>query len=108
MLIFPEGRMKRLGGLDKYGKPMSVKAGVADILDKLESGKMLIAYSGGLHHVQAPGQTLPHIFKKIRISFEELDIPEYKRKLAAEDQHGFRHNVIEDLQNRMAKHCHKH
>ena len=33
------------------------------ILEKLDSGKMLIAYSGGLHHVQAPGDLIPKIFK---------------------------------------------
>lgn len=105
MFIFPEGRMKRADGLDKHGKPMTVKGGVADILSKLSDGKMLIAYSGGLHHVQAPGQKIPHIFKKIQITFEEIDIAEYKKELADEDHSAFRKKVMADLQSRMERHC---
>jgi 1-acyl-sn-glycerol-3-phosphate acyltransferase len=105
MAIFPEGRMKRANGLDKDGNPMSVKGGVADILALLQSGKILIAYSGGLHHVQAPGQTLPKLFKKILVAFEELDIAAYKRQLEAQDHSQFRQNVIADLESRMSRHC---
>jgi len=105
ILIFPEGRMKRADGLDKHGQPMSVKGGVADILAKLQDGKMLIAYSGGLHHVQAPGQKIPRIFKQIKISFEELDIAEYKKTLVGEDHSAFRKKVMADLQSRMTQHC---
>ena len=105
LAIFPEGRMKRANGLDKYGKPMSVKAGIAEILSKIESGKMLIAYSGGLHHVQAPGQIIPKVFKKIKIAFELVDIREYKEALKAENNRIFRRNVVADLEERMKKHC---
>lgn len=105
VLIFPEGRMKRKNGLDKNGKPMSVKGGVADILELMDSGKILIAYSGGLHHVQAPGEFLPRVFKKIVISFEQIDIAEYKNKLRSERQEEFKARVIEDLQNRMSLYC---
>lgn len=105
MFIFPEGRMKRADGLDKHGKPMSVKGGVADLLSQLDSGKILIAYSGGLHHVQAPGQAVPRIFKRIRVAFEQIDIAEYKAALAAADQNEFRQKVIDDLQRRMGQYC---
>src|SRR5690606_9625185 len=54
--ILPEGRMKRRNGLGKEGKPMSVRGGVADILERLEQGKLLFVYSGGLHHIQCPGE----------------------------------------------------
>ncbi len=104
-VIFPEGRMKRADGLDKHGKLMNIKGGVAEILSRLDNGKMLIGYSGGLHHVQSPGQRIPRIFKKIKISFEELDIAEYKGDKASGNPSGFRKEVVTDLQNRMDKHC---
>jgi len=34
---------------------------------------MLIAYSGGLHHVQVPGK-LPRAFKTVRLRLEIVDI----------------------------------
>ena len=34
VLIIPEGRMKRRTGLDKYGKKMTVKSGIVDILEE--------------------------------------------------------------------------
>ena len=55
--------MKRRNGLDSQGQPMTVRGGIADILEAIPSGPMLIAYSGGLHHVQAPGETLPAVFR---------------------------------------------
>lgn len=103
LLIFPEGRMKRLDGLDKHGKPMSVKGGVVDILNKLDSGKMMIAYSGGLHHVQAPGQAIPKVFQTIRCAFEQLDIVEYKKQFADLPEADFRQAIIKDLEDRMRK-----
>ena len=38
LIIFPEGRMKRANGLDKHGRPMTVRGGIADILRAHESG----------------------------------------------------------------------
>ncbi|MCB0386618.1 MAG: hypothetical protein KDD43_14595, partial [Bdellovibrionales bacterium] len=105
MFIFPEGRMKRIDGLDKHGNPMSVKGGVADILAEIDDGKILIAYSGGLHHVQAPGQSVPKIFRRIRVAFEQLDVQDYKASLSAEDANDFRKKVIADLERRMHQHC---
>lgn len=102
ILIFPEGRMMRKDGLDKHGKPMSVKGGVAEILEKIPRGKILIAYSGGLHHVQAPGELFPKIFKTIRVGFEQLDIEEYKKQLSGQE---FRTAVIQDLEKRKEVYC---
>ena len=66
VVILPEGRMKRANGLDSEGKPMTVRGGIADILETMGEGRLLIAYSGGLHHVQAPGERYPRLFKRIR------------------------------------------
>jgi hypothetical protein len=77
VIIAPEGRMKRANGLDLFGRPMTIRGGIADILQILGRGRMLIGYSQGLHHVQIPGQWLPKLFKTIRISVERLEIEEY-------------------------------
>lgn len=102
ILIFPEGRMKRKDGLDKNGMPMSVKGGVADVLSKLENGKMVIAYSGGLHHVQSPGDRWPRLFQTIHLGIEQVDIATYKKSLEPSD---FRGSVMRDLEARMKLHC---
>ena len=52
VIIAPEGRMKRANGLDVQGNPMTVRGGIADILLAVKEGRMLVGYSGGLHHVQ--------------------------------------------------------
>lgn len=103
--ILPEGRMMRRTGLDSEGKPMSVRGGVVDILEPLDSGNMLIAYSGGLHHVQAPGDAYPKLFKTIRMAFEQLPIKEYKASLPPNLD--FRDAVINDMERRMKAHTPK-
>ncbi len=102
ILIFPEGRMKRRDGFDRHGHPMSVKGGVADVLKKIDHGKMVIAYSGGLHHVQAPGDRFPKLFKNIGLGIEQIDIARYKRTYGGPD---FRTAVIHDLEDRLKLHC---
>lgn len=105
VIIFPEGRMKRADGLDKYGKPMTARGGIADVLTAIPSGRMLIAYSGGLHHVQAPGQIMPRPFKTIRMALEFVDIEEYRAQLMASDgEEGFRQAVRGDLDSRRDLH----
>ena len=97
VVIAPEGRMKRENGLDLQGKPMSVRGGIADILHAVKEGRMLLAYSGGLHHVQIPGK-MPRIFKTVRMRVENVDIAEY---IAAITRRGgeeeFKRNVMKDL-----------
>ena len=106
VIILPEGRMKRLDGLDKQGRPMSVRGGIADIMQCITEGTMLVAYSGGLHHVQAPGQHLPRLFKTLKMRLEEVDIAQYKRELgAAEDHQRFKTNVKRDLEARRDRYC---
>ncbi len=99
--ILPEGRMMRPNGLDANGQPMTVRGGIADILDAVGDGYMLIVYSGGLHHIQAPGELLPRLFKSIDVTLEAVDIAGYRRRLLdAFGPEGFKRAVINDLQRR--------
>lgn len=106
VVILPEGRMKRLDGLDKDGQPMTVRGGIADILQAIPSGRMMIAYSGGLHHVQAPGQHFPRLFRTLSLRLEEIDIAAYKQELgAADDTQLFKLRVKRDLEARRDRYC---
>ena len=42
---------------------------------------MLIIYSGGMHHIQAPGEKWPKLFQTIHARLESTDIAEYKNSL---------------------------
>jgi 1-acyl-sn-glycerol-3-phosphate acyltransferase len=84
VVILPEGRMKRRNGLDSKGRPMTVRTGIAEILEALPDGRMLTVYSGGLHHIQAPGELLPRPLKTILCRFEMIDIVEFKTRVAAD------------------------
>jgi 1-acyl-sn-glycerol-3-phosphate acyltransferase len=103
--ILPEGRMMRKTGLDAEGKPMSVRGGVADILSQLSSGNLLIAYSGGLHHVQAPGDRFFRVFKTIKINFEQVPIAAYKEELGGGGNDVFKRAAINNLERRMKEYC---
>ncbi|HXA19145.1 MAG TPA: hypothetical protein VN380_19290 [Thermoanaerobaculia bacterium] len=105
VIILPEGRMKRANGLDLHGNPMSVRGGIADILLAMKQGRMLVAYSGGLHHVQHPGG-FPRIFKTVRLRLEVLDIAGYIEEImrnGGADQ--FKKNVMRDLDRRRDFYC---
>ena len=99
VVIAPEGRMKRENGLDLHGRPMSVRGGIADILQAVKEGRMLIAYSGGLHHVQIPGK-FPRIFKTVRLRVENVDIAEYIAEVTRRGEAEFKKNVMKDLDRR--------
>ena len=104
VLISPEGRMKRRGGLDKHGKPMTLRGGIVEVLERKSEGTMLLVYSEGLHHVQAPGEGFPRLFKLVRARLEEIPVERYKKAMG----HGtpeFRANVIADLAARRDRHC---
>ena len=107
VLILPEGRMKRANGLDSQGKPMTVRGGIADILETMGDGRMLLAYSGGLHHIQVPGQGLPRLFKPIRMRLEVVDIATYRAARMEEGggPRGFRRAVAQDLERRRDLYC---
>ena len=109
LIFMPEGRMKRPTGLDKYGNKMTVKRGVVDVLLKLKTGPMFFLYSGGLHHVQAPGQAVPNIFKTISVGFEVMLIEDY---LASFSQSGvpptldvLQASIVADLERRRDLNC---
>ncbi len=106
VVILPEGRMMRANGLDKHGKPMTVRGGVADILRATPGGRMLIVYCGGLHHVQVPGQHFPKLFKTLRIAFEMVDVAAYKDSLGHGQGSGrFKARVKADLEERRDRYC---
>lgn len=104
IIIAPEGRMKRKNGLDVNGQKMTVKSGISDILEFENEGDMLIAYSGGLHHIQAPGEKFPKLFKKIKANLEVISIKEYKTKFDSEGIQ-WKKDVTSDFQNRLEKNC---
>lgn len=81
---------------------MSIRAGVAEIFEELNEGRLLIAYSGGLHHVQHPGEHFPRLFKTIKLNLEAIEIPEYKAQFS-EDPKLRRKEFIADLHNRLAQ-----
>ena len=107
VLILPEGRMKRANGLDAQGKPMTVRGGIADILETIDEGRMLIAYSGGLHHIQVPGERFPRLFKHIRMNLEVVDIDAYRdaRMQEGGGLRGFKRAVVDDLERRRDVNC---
>jgi len=92
--------------LDKTGNPMTVRGGVSDLLAKFNDGKLLLAYSGGLHHVMTPDEKLPRLFKKIRLTLEVIGIPEYK--FAFKFEHDLRQArllIAKDLETRRDNVC---
>jgi hypothetical protein len=106
VIIAPEGRMKRANGLDANGNPMTVRGGIADILLAVREGRMLLAYSGGLHHVQIPGHTMVRVFETVRMRLENLDIADYIATMTAKGgPDEFKKNVREDLERRRDFYC---
>jgi len=106
MVILPEGRMMRADGLDKEGRPMTLRGGIADVLQATPNGRMLLAYSGGLHHVQVPGQRFPRLFRTVRMNLEVVDVAAYRAaRLVEGGEEGFRAAVVRDLTERRNRHC---
>ncbi len=106
LIFMPEGRMKRPNGLDKDGKPMTVKAGICDLLPKFSGENMIIAYSGGLHHVMAPGQSFPRPFRRLSVNLECVNVDEYLASFAdIQDDRARRRAICQDLENRRDKYC---
>lgn len=112
IIILPEGRMKRANGLDKNGRPMSTRGGIADIIGGSDDGDFLVAYSQGLHHIQVPGQTFPNIFRPVRMRFESLNLEKYRRQMSDglnldddKDMIAFRRRIMADLDARRERYC---
>ena len=88
------------------GREMTIRGGIADILDVLPDGRMLMVYSGGLHHIQVPGELLPTPFKTLRCRMEMIEIPSYKEELKRDyPDLSFRRAVIADLTRRRDEYC---
>lgn len=102
IILLPEGRMKRADGYDKNGHPMTVRGGFYDVMRCCDFGKLLLVYSGGLHHIHAPGQGLPRLFKTMKVNVEQLDLGEYLRKFTGLDA---KMAMIHDLECRRDRHC---
>jgi len=101
VIIAPEGRMKRANGLDANGNPMTVRGGIADILLAVKSGRMLLAYSGGLHHVQIPEHRMVRLFQTIRMRIENIEAADYIDAMMADGgAEMFKKNVMKDLDAR--------
>ncbi len=106
VIIMPEGRMMRANGLDKNGQPMTVRGGIADIVQSIPEGRMLMAYSAGLHHVQTPGQRIPKIFKTLCMRLENVDVAAYRNQLMDRyGPEGFKKALILDLEARRDRLC---
>ena len=106
VVLAPEGRMKRADGMDLEGMPMTIRGGVADLLLAIPRGRMLMAYSGGLHHVQVPNQMIPKLFKTLRMNIESWDIALYRDMILCRcGLAGFKKGVIRDLERRCSIHC---
>ena len=106
IVIIPEGRMKRKNGLDINGQKMTVKGGIADVLSQIHAGEMAIAYSGGLHHVNYPGENRIHLFKKLRLKLEIVNIPQYNAQFSETiGSSEWRKKVVADMQEKLEKNC---
>lgn len=106
LIFMPEGRMKRPDGLDKDGQPMTVKSGICDLLPQFSGENMIIAYSGGLHHVMAPGQSFPRPFRKLAVNLESINVDKYLASFAdISDEKQRRDAICRDLEQRRDKHC---
>lgn len=106
LIMMPEGRMKRPSGFDKTGKAMTVKGGTLEVFKKFTGEEALLVYSGGLHHVLAPGRYLPRIFKRIAVTLEAVDINAYLDALAKSDSGLFlKEAVARDLEARRDRYC---
>lgn len=103
VVMTPEGRMMRANGLDKDGKPMTVRGGIADILKQYGQGKFLIIYSGGLHHINLPGSWKVNLFKTIKLSIEYVDIAAYLAGFQAQSERESRLKIAQDLEQRLQR-----
>ena len=106
VVILPEGRMKRKSGLDQRGNPMTIRGGIADVIRAIPGGRMLLVYSLGLHHIQAPGELIPRPFRTVSARLETIKIEQYRSGLLRRrGEGGFKGAVIKDLTRRRDLYC---
>src|SRR5690606_28481752 len=72
---------------------------IADVLRALGHGRMVLAYSGGLHHIFPPGARLPRPFRPLKLRIESIDIAAYVAARSRE-QPSFVDAVVRDLTRR--------
>ncbi len=102
IMIAPEGRMKRSNGLDLEGNKMTVRTGVIDILAGLKGGQVIFAYSGGLHHVQIPGEGWPRLFQTVHMDIEAAEVTDYQNSFNEPiGSPAWRKLVLDDLQHKL-------
>lgn len=103
-VMYPEGTRMSPEGLDKNGKKVRVKGGVADILELLPDGDIVILYLDGFYEILGAGMKFPKLFKKVRVTAEVVDIAALKHELAYtgrhEDRYDFRVRFIEWFEKR--------
>ncbi|MFA6956429.1 MAG: hypothetical protein WC538_11210 [Thermoanaerobaculia bacterium] len=106
VIILPEGRMMRKNGLDSNGQPMTVRGGIADVIEAIGEGRMLVAYSGGLHHIQAPGEHVPRVFETARMNLEVIEIKDYVAELLKNrNPEQLKRAVRDDFERRRDENC---
>ena len=103
-IFMPEGQMKRKNGLDKNGRPMKVKTGVYDLLSKYKDKKVAIVYSHGLHHIFAPEDKFPKLFKRISAHIEVKDVSSFLSSF--ENKKDPRLSLVSYLEKRRDQFCH--
>lgn len=104
LILMPEGRMKRKSGLDKDGKPMSVRGGALEVLERFPGKKAVFVYSGGLEHVLTEGDSFPKPFKPIKLNLESVEISEYLKIFSScETKEEKKWAIAKDLEERRDK-----
>lgn len=84
---------------------MAIRGGVAHLVLGIEEGRTVLAYSGGPHHVQAPGERRPRPFRTLRMRLERVDVERYRTRLLNEaGREGFKGAVMSDLDRRRDRH----
>ena len=108
-VLLPEGRMKRVDGCDSFGRPLTVRSGLADLIEAIPEGKMLLGYSQGLHHIHIPDHdSLPRLFQAVRMRLEPVDIAEYRQAMierAGGTGRPYVAAVIADITARRDRYC---
>ena len=81
---------------------IEIKTGITDVLIGLNEGQMILAYSGGLHHVHVPGEKGYRFFKTLKMNLETFSIDEYKKSFGEPvGTEAWRKKVVDDLQHRL-------
>ena len=78
-------------------------------MKNIEEGQLAFAYSGGLHHIQAPGEGFPKLFKTLRVDIEVVEIEQYKKSFPGEiGSEEWRLTVQADFQHRLENNVPEH